>query len=160
MGIEPALKPAVMEKEHARVLVLATPMTVHAGKFVSLMERFAGKATMIPLGCPGLMEFVEAGKLEGEELERYLKKLLYPYLSGGIDAVVLGCTHYPFLRNEIQKVMGPGVHILDGSQGTARELRRRLAAMDLLTDRQRPGEVIFEESIPEKIPLCRFLLGC
>ena len=74
--------------------------------------------------------------------------------------MVLGCTHYPFLRNEIQKVMGPGVHILDGSQGTARELRRRLAAMDLLTDRQRPGEVIFEESIPEKIPLCRFLLGC
>lgn len=160
VGIEPALKPAVMEKEHARVLVLATPMTVHAGKFVSLMERFAGRATMIPLGCPGLMEFVEAGKLEGEELERYLKKLLYPYLSGGIDAVVLGCTHYPFLRNEIQKVMGPGVHILDGSQGTARELRRRLAAMDFLTDRQRPGEVIFEESIPEKIPLCRFLLGC
>ena len=65
VGIEPALKPAVMEKEHARVLVLATPMTVHAGKFVSLMERFAGRATMIPLGCPGLMEFVEAGKLEG-----------------------------------------------------------------------------------------------
>ena len=158
VGIEPALKPAVMEKKDAKVLVMATPMTVHASKFTSLMARFEGQATMIPLGCPGLMEFVEAGKLEGEELERYLKKLLYPYLSGGIDAVVLGCTHYPFLRREIQKVMGPNVHILDGSEGTARELRRRLTQMDLLTDRERPGEVTFEESIPEKIALCRFLL--
>lgn len=159
VGIEPALKPAVMEKENAKVLVMATPMTVHASKFMNLMARFEGQATMIPLGCPGLMEFVEAGKLEGEELERYLQKLLYPYLSGGIDAVVLGCTHYPFVREEIRKVMGHQVHILDGSGGTARELRRRLEAMDLLTDRERPGEVTFEESIPEKIPLCRFLLS-
>lgn len=160
VGIEPALKPAAMEKKGAKVLVLATPMTVQGSKFRELVSRYEDQASIIPVGCPGLMEFVEEGKLEGEELELYLKRLLYPYLSGGIDAVVLGCTHYPFLRKTIAKVLGPGPHIIDGSGGTARELRRRLAVMDLLTDRKTPGTVTFEESIPEKIELCHFLMWC
>lgn len=160
VGIEPALKPAVMEKKDAKVLVLATPMTVHANKFLNLMARYEKQATVIPVGCPGLMEFVEAGKLEGPELETYLKKLLFPYLSGGIDAVVLGCTHYPFVKKTIEKVLGPGPHILDGSQGTARELKRRLTEMNLRTRRREKGSVLFEESIPEKVELCKFLLTC
>lgn len=158
VGIEPAVKPAVMEKEGARVLVLATPMTVQGTKFRNLIAKYEDQATVIPVGCPGLMEFVEEGKLEGPELEAYLKKLLYPYRSGGVDAVVLGCTHYPFVKKAIADVIGPEVHILDGSAGTARELKRRLTQMDLLTDRRTEGTVIFEESIPEKIALCQFLL--
>lgn len=160
VGIEPALKPAAMEKKGAKVLVMATPMTVQGTKFKDLVSRYEDQASILPVGCPGLMEFVEEGKLEGEELEKHLKMLLYPYLSGGIDAVVLGCTHYPFLRKTIARVLGPGPHILDGSLGTARELQRRLAGMDLLTDREEEGKIIFEESIPEKIRLCRFLMEC
>ena len=160
VGIEPALKPAAMEKEGARVLVLATPMTVQGSKFRNLVARYEDYATIIPVGCPGLMEFVEEGKLEGAELEYYLKTLLCPYLSGGIDAVVLGCTHYPFLKGAIARVIGPGPHIIDGSSGTARELQRRLAQMNLLTDRAESGTVFFEESIPEKIELCNFLMKC
>lgn len=159
VGIEPAVKPAVMEKDHPKVLVLATPMTVQGAKFQNLLERFAGQASMIPVGCPGLMEFVEAGKLEGPELEAYLRNLLHPYLSGGIDAVVLGCTHYPFLKKTIARVLGEGPHILDGSEGTARELKRRLTEADLLTKRPEQGQVVFEESVPEKIGLCRYLLN-
>lgn len=159
VGIEPALKPAAMEKEGAKVLVMATPMTVQGAKFRDLVSRYEDQATIIPVGCPGLMEFVEEGKLEGEELENYLKRLLYPYLSGGVDAVVLGCTHYPFVKEAIANVLGHGPHIMDGSEGTARELRRRLAQMDLLTDRKEKGTVYFEESIPEKIELCNFLLN-
>lgn len=157
VGIEPAVKPAVMQKKDAKVLVMATPGTVQGAKFKTLMAQYEKQATVIPVGCPGLMEFVEAGILEGEELEQYLKKLLYPYLSGGMDAVVLGCTHYPFVRNAIAKVMGKNPVILDGSEGTARELQRRLTQMDLLTDRMEVGRVDFEESIPEKIELCNFL---
>lgn len=159
VGIEPALKPAVMEKPNPTVLVLATPMTVRANKFQDLMARYENQAVVVPISCPGLMEFVEAGTLEGTELETYLKKLLYPYLSGSVDAVVLGCTHYPFVKTTIEKIMGPGPHIIDGSAGTARELKRRLTEMDLLTDRRTGGEVFFEESIPERIALCRFLLN-
>lgn len=159
VGIEPAVKPAVMQKKDAKVLVLATPGTVQGVKFKTLMAQYEKQATVIPVGCPGLMEFVEAGTLEGEELEQYLIKLLYPYLSGGMDAVVLGCTHYPFVRDTIAKVMGSGPVILDGSEGTARELLRRLTQMDLLTDRKDAGRVVFDESIPEKIELCNFLLN-
>lgn len=159
VGIEPALKPAVREKKGARVLMMATPMTVQGMKFRSLVSRYEDQAVIIPVPCPGLMEFVESGKLEGEELEQYLKRLLYPYLSGGVDTVVLGCTHYPFVRETIARVLGEGPHIIDGSEGTARELRRRLEQMDLLTDRTEKGTVSFEESIPEKIELCRFLLN-
>lgn len=160
VGIEPALKPAVMEKKGAKVLVLATPMTVQGTKFRDLAAKYQEQATILPVGCPGLMEFVEEGKLEGEEVEKYLKNLLFPYLSGGIDAVVLGCTHYPFLKRAIARVLGPGPHIIDGSEGTARELQRRLREMNLLTDRTKPGTVFFEESIPEKIGLCSFLMKC
>lgn len=159
VGIEPAVKPAVMQKKDAKVLVLATPGTVQGVKFKTLMAQYEKQATVIPVGCPGLMEFVEAGTLEGEELEQYLIKLLYPYLPGGMDAVVLGCTHYPFVRDTIAKVMGNGPVILDGSEGTARELLRRLTQMDLLTDRKDAGRVVFDESIPEKIELCNFLLN-
>lgn len=159
VGIEPAVKPAAMQKKGAKVLVLATPGTVQGTKFRTLMAQYEEQATVIPVGCPGLMEFVEAGKMDGEELENYLKRLLYPYLSGGVDAVVLGCTHYPFVRDTIAKVIGEDVFIIDGSAGTARELQRRLTQMDLLTDRRDAGTVIFEESIPEKIDLCNFLLN-
>lgn len=159
VGIEPAVKPAAMQKKGAKVLVLATPGTVQGIKFRTLMAQYEEQATVIPVGCPGLMEFVEAGKMDGEELENYLKRLLYPYLSGGVDAVVLGCTHYPFVRDTIAKVIGEDVFIIDGSAGTARELQRRLTQMDLLTDRRDAGTVIFEESIPEKIDLCNFLLN-
>lgn len=158
VGIEPALKPAAMEKKGGRVLVLATPMTVVAEKFQKQLAMYQEQANVIPVGCPGLMEFVEEGQLEGECLERYLRDLLTPYLTEPADAVVLGCTHYPFVKKMIARVVGPEAHLIDGSEGTARELRRRLAGMDLLTDRTERGSVFFEESIPEKVSLCHFLL--
>lgn len=159
VGIEPALKPAVLEKENAHVLVMATQATVKANKFRELLARFEEQAEVTPVGCPGLMEFVEAGTLEGPKLEAYLRELLAPYLAMEIDAVVLGCTHYPFVKKTIQKVLGPGPHLIDGSRGTARELKRRLEREDLLTDRPGPGKVTFEESMPEKIALCKYLLA-
>ena len=159
VGIEPALKPAAMEKQGGRVLVLATPMTVQANKFHDLMVRYEDQATLVPVGCPGLMEFVENGILDGSQLKTYLKDLLEPYLQEPADAVVLGCTHYPFVKETIADVIGPGPHIIDGSEGTARELLRRLTEMKLLTSRKTRGEVLFEESVPEKIELCKRLLG-
>ena len=159
VGIEPALKPAAMEKRGGRVLVLATPMTVQANKFHDLLVQYEDQATVVPVGCPGLMEFVENGILDGPQLKTYLKNLLEPYLREPVDAVVLGCTHYPFVKETIADVIGPRPHIIDGSEGTARELLRRLTEMKLLTSRKTQGEVLFEESVPEKIELCKHLLG-
>lgn len=126
VGVEPAVKPAVMAQDHARILVMATPFTLKEKKFHDLEERYTDRASIIPLPCPGLMEFVEEGILGGEELDSFLHKLLDPYRGKGLTGIVLGCTHYPFLKNAIRKVVGPAIEIYDGGYGTARELRRRL----------------------------------
>ena len=160
VGIEPALKPAALQKEHPRVLVMATPMTVQQEKFRQLMARYEEKAEIYPLPCPGLMEFVEAGELEREKLHDFLLELLGPYLDKKLDSVVLGCTHYPFARKMIQNIVGDTVTIFDGGAGTAREMRRRIAVADLLNPSEEHGWVKFENSVAteEELALCRRLL--
>lgn len=160
VGIEPALKPAALQKEHPHVLVMATPMTVQQEKFRQLMARYEQKAEIYPLPCPGLMEFVEAGDLESDMLHDFLQELLDPYLGKQLDSVVLGCTHYPFARRMIRQIVGDAVTIFDGGEGTAREMRRRLAVADLLNPSEEPGWVRFENSVatPEELALCERLL--
>lgn len=159
VGIEPAVKPAVMSGEHPRVLVMATPMTIREEKFRKLIERYGADAEIFPLPCPGLMDFVERGDLDGEDLHKYLTELLYDYRNDAVDAVVLGCTHYPFARRQIQSVLGPHVRIYDGGEGTAREMKRRLSEKGLLRTEDGNGKVIFENSAadPYKLRLCRKL---
>lgn len=161
VGIEPALKPAALQKEHPRVLVMATPMTVQQEKFRQLMARYEEKAEIYPLPCPGLMEFIEAGDLESERLHDFLQQLLTPYLNKDLDSVVLGCTHYPFVRKMIRRILGDTVTIFDGGEGTAREMRRRLAAADLLNPAEEPGWVRFENSVATEaeLALCQRLLN-
>ena len=131
IGIEPALKPAVSVKENSRVLVMATPMTLREKKFHNLMQKFQDQAEIISLPCPGLVEFVERGELSGEALEHFLKNLFAPYQERKVDAVVLGCTHYPLVRKTIQKVLGSGVAVFDGGAGTARETLHKLKEYSL-----------------------------
>ncbi len=161
VGIEPALKPAALHKRNARVLVLATPMTISQEKFQRLLEKYDDKATVYSLPCPGLMEYVESGMSDSKEVRNFLEKLLSPYRRGVIDAVVLGCTHYPFVEDAIRQVVGPGVEVFDGGAGTAREMRRRIEQAGLLTDSLEPGKVVFENSrmTEEKLKLCEDLLN-
>ena len=112
VGIEPAVKPAATFMENPRVLVMATPMTIREEKLQSLIARYADLGEIIPLPCPGLMNFVERGDLDGEDLMKYLNELLFEYQKNPVDAVALGCTHYPFVRNAIAKVLGEKVKIL------------------------------------------------
>lgn len=159
IGIEPALKPAALMSAHPTVIVMATPLTVREKKFHDLLGHYARKADVIALGCPGLMEYVENGSADGPEVTSYLTKLLTPYLSSRhVDAIVLGCTHYPFVAPVIRRIAGEKVRIFDGGNGTARELRRRLAAENLLNPSSARGTVTFENSLPEKISLSRALL--
>lgn len=163
VGIEPAVKPAATCMEHPRVLVMATPMTIHEEKLRLLISRFDELGEILPLSCPGLMDFVERGEMHGEALRKYLEELLYPYCKNPVDAVVLGCTHYPFVKDEIKKVLGENVRIFDGGRGTALELQRRVRAAGLETDAKEPGKVIFDNSLSgeekkKKIVLCENLL--
>ena len=112
VGIEPALKPAVQFMEHPRVLVMATPMTIREEKFQRLMARYEKDAEIYPLACPGIVEFVERGELNSAGLKAFLYRLLKPYCEGTVDAIVLGCTHYPFVKDAIAEVMGNTVEFL------------------------------------------------
>jgi glutamate racemase len=146
IGVEPALKPAVLCKEHPTVAVLATPLTLKEEKFAALMQRFLDSARVIPFACPGLVEFVERGEIKGERLEEFLSELLAPLKEEKLDAVVLGCTHYPFVKDGISRVLGNDVMIFDGSTGTARETRRRLENAELLCDESKKGSIVFLDS--------------
>ena len=159
IGIEPALKPAVSIGSHPRVIVMATPLTVHGKKLHELLGRYAGEADVIPLSCPGLMEFVEDGNLDGPEVKAYLRNLLLPCTDQSVSAIVLGCTHYPFLKNTIQEIVGPQILILDGGAGTARQLRRKLQEENLLKSPGSSGKIEYRESMPQKLPLCRKLMS-
>lgn len=141
VGIEPAIKPPADQLDHPRVLVMATPLTLKEEKFKRLVERYAEREEIIPLPCPRLAELIEEGKTEGEEIDSYVASLLEPYRDQGIDALVLGCTHYPHVRAIIERHISPMTKIYDGGEGTARETRRRLESAGLLNPREAGGTV-------------------
>ena len=153
IGTEPALKPAAAQHRH--VLVLATPLTLREEKFAALMQRCAASAEILPLPCPELVEFVERGELDSPALTAYLARQLGPY-AGHVDAVVLGCTHFPFARRAIRAALG-GVALYDGSDGTARETQRQLVRRGWIRGGTH-GTVTLENSLPSELPLSRRLL--
>lgn len=161
IGIEPALKPAVLHKEYPTVAVMGTPMTIYQEKFRKLLDRYERQAKILLLPCPGLVEFVERGELYGRALEQYLQQLFESLGNEQIDSVVLGCTHYPFVSETLKKVLGQQIVLFDGGAGTARETRRQLAARQLLNPSIESGIVRFENSeyTPQKMKLCQFLLN-
>lgn len=127
IGIEPALKPAAMVRKNGHILVLATPVTLSLPKFGQLMALYGEGA--IPTPCPGLMELIE--KKDTIECRKYLEEILSCYDSKDLDAVVLGCTHYVFLRPMLRQMLPEHVMITDGNEGTAKQLQRVLQSHDL-----------------------------
>lgn len=144
IGIEPAVKVAADLFPAGRVGVLATPVTLQEEKFLHLTEKFP-QMQVFPIPLPGLVERIETGVCQ-EELEDFLAPTLAPY-KGKLDAAVLGCTHYPFAKDAISRLLGKDTQILDGSVGTAQQTRRRLEEKDLLA--QGPGQVMIENSAGE-----------
>ncbi|MEN8078465.1 glutamate racemase [Clostridioides difficile] len=150
VGIEPAIKPAVELNKKGKILIMATPMTIKQEKFNLLLNKYKEKAEIVPIPCAGLMEFIEDGILSGEELEGYLTEKLSVYKKDEISSIVLGCTHYPFVKDTIAKVVGDNIAIIDGGEGTAREIKRRLKEQDLLTERAEKGNILIYNSLEEK----------
>ena len=143
VGIEPALKLAADRFPGGCVGVLATPVTLREEKFQHLVDTSSNHCQVIRLPAPGLSDLVEQGKANSPESEALLSPLLSPWI-GKMDALVLGCTHYPFASDTIAGILGATTVLLDGGEGTARETRRRLAGADLLFDG--PGSIRWENS--------------
>lgn len=130
IGMEPALKPASEIRKNGEILVLATPLTLHQEKFNLLMEKYGEGAVRVP--CTGLMELVEQENWKGAEA--YLREVFALYDLRKVDAVVLGCTHYVFLKDRIRKMLPEHIIITEGNEGTARQLKRVLARGHLLQE--------------------------
>ncbi|MBE6561674.1 MAG: glutamate racemase [Ruminococcaceae bacterium] len=157
IGMEPAVRPAALAHPGGRILVMATPGTLASEKFRTLMSKYADTAQIIPVPCPRLARMIENGILQGSELQSYLTEVLTPHLPA--DAVVLGCTHYPFVREAIAAAAGTH-RIYDGGEGTARETARRLAESSMLQNGTARGSVQILNSDPsaERMEFCRRLL--
>ena len=145
IGMEPALKPAHYARHGGKVIVLATDATLRLEKFERLMARYGDD--VIPVVGEGLVELVEAGKAQSSEAHLRVRSLLEPYASQQIDAVVLGCTHYPYLREHVQAVF-PEAKLFDGRDGTALRLKSQLETFGLRSD-DTPGTIEYQTSAGE-----------
>lgn len=148
VGIEPAIKPAIESYQGGNILVMATPMTIAQVKFHTLLDKYKDQAEIIPISCKGLMELVEAGDLEADNIDDYFREYISPHVNEKTETIVLGCTHYPFLRPHLRRFLNnEKIQLIDGSFGTARELKRRLNEKGFLREEGQTGTVTFENSL-------------
>ena len=122
VGMEPAVKPAAEQTQSGVVGVLATPATFQGRLYASVVERFASGVLLLQDTCPGLVDQIEMGDLQGPKTRAILEDALTPMLERGIDRVVMGCTHYPFVIPLIQEIVGPGVRVIDPAPAVARQV--------------------------------------
>lgn len=132
IGMEPAVKPAAQATRRGIVGVLATTGTLQSAKFAALLDRFAGTVQVITQPCPGLVELIEQGELKGPRMEALLRGFTDPLIGAGCDTLILGCTHYPFVRDVLQHLLPPEVNLIDTGAAVARHLQGRLAETGLL----------------------------
>ena len=126
VGMEPAVKPAAAATRSGVVGVLATPATLDGERFADLVQRYTDGIELLTQPSPGLVECVESGDVDGPEAERLLRVFTGPMLARGADTIVLGCTHYPFLRETLQRLVGPHVTLIDTGEAVARQTVRVL----------------------------------
>ena len=156
IGMEPAVKPASLARSSGgKVLALATRATLSLEKFSRLMDDYG--EGVIPVEGTGLVELVEAGKADSPETRKALSAIFAPYRNEQIDGIVLGCTHYPFLRRQIEDFF-PNAQIFDGREGTVRQLSRRLDETSRRTTQSGPGSVeLLTSGGEENLALMRML---
>ncbi len=145
IGIEPALKPATEAPNHGRILVMATDITLRLDKYQDLARTYGRNCEVISVPCPGLAARLEHGDCDAADVREMIRGFVGCY-AGTVSSVVLGCTHYPFVRGLIDEVLGGGVRFFDGGPGTARQLRKRLAEQGLLAAEGQAGQVTFASS--------------
>ena len=146
IGVEPGIKPASMQSVKGIVGVLATEATLKSDKFNALLSTLPSQCQFIKQSGAGLVPLIEAGQADGEQALELLAKHLEPIQDAGADTLVLGCTHYPFLRRAIRKLLGDSITLIDTSDAVVRQLKRQLELQDKLIANDRHGDVTFISS--------------
>lgn len=130
VGVEPAIKPAVKASASGRIGVMATPATLRSAKFQRLLDAHGAGAFIVLQPCPGLAGQIERGDLDSPEVVAMIESFCAPLRAANVDTVVLGCTHYPFVRRHIQAAMGPAVELIDTAWPVSRQAARLLGVAE------------------------------
>ena len=146
IGVEPGIKPAAMQSQNNIVGVLATEATLKSDKFNALLGTLPTDCTFIKQAGAGLVPLIESGQADGEETLELLAKHLEPIQDAGADTLVLGCTHYPFLRKSIRKLLGESITLIDTSDAVVRQLKRQLESLKKENSAKHCGFVLFLSS--------------
>ncbi len=143
VGMEPAVKPAAEQTLSGKVGVLATPSTFQGELYASVVERFAQDVQLFQNTCPGLVQQIEKGYLNTPKTRRILEEALDPMMKEGVDTLVMGCTHFPFVIPLIRQITGEDVRVIDPAPAVARQVKRVLDGWGLLAERKRAGKSVF-----------------
>jgi glutamate racemase len=156
VAMEPAVKPAAAATRSGVVGVMATVGTLASARFAALLERFGRDVKVVVQACPGLVEQIESGDLGSEATRRLVEKFTAPLRKAGADVIVLGSTHYPFLRPMIASVVGPDVTLIDTGAAVAHQLERVLTERGLLNPSSAEGKETFWTSGDSQAALAVF----
>lgn len=148
IGMEPAVKPAAAASKNGIIGVLATTGTLQSAQFAALLEAYGRNVQVVTQACVGLVECIERGELDTPETRALLEKYLNPLLDAGADTIVLGCTHYPFVKPLIQELVGGDVTLVDTGAAVARRLQNQLTEHGLLNPGAKQGKVEFWTNSP------------
>ncbi|MCF8011830.1 MAG: glutamate racemase [Clostridiales bacterium] len=153
IGMEPALKPAAAITCNGKIGILATGLTINGERFNSLVQRFGKDINVVTQPCPGLVELIENGETNSTKVRSMLETYLQPLIKEEVDTLVLGCTHYPFLRSLIQSILDPGIKIIDTGEPVAKRVSQILNENSLnAPEKKAPGNIkIYTTGKPEKV---------
>jgi glutamate racemase len=149
VGVVPVVKTLARLTHTGTIAVLSTPATARSPYLAGLIEQFAHDKQVINIGCDGLEDLVEAGDVRTSKTTALLERHLEPVVGSRADVVGLGCTHYPFLRQRIKRILGPGVRVYDPSRPVARRVRQLLAQRAAFGDNERPDYSFYTTGDPE-----------
>ena len=139
VGVVPVVKTLARRTHSGTIAVLSTPATARSPYLAGLIDEFAPGMRVINVGCDGLEDMIEAGEVRTGRTTALLERHLAPVRSSDADVVGLGCTHYPFLRGRIKRILGSGVRVYDPSRPVARRVRQLLAQGDAFADQRTPS---------------------
>ncbi len=146
IGMEPAVKPAANVSKNGKIGILATSVTLSGDRFSSLLQRYQNGSDVYSQPCPGLVEIVEAGNHNTAEAAELLKNYLKPLLDNGVDTIVLGCTHYPFLKSTVKTIVGSDVVVIDTGEAVAKQIQRVLKSNNAEKNTAETGKETFYTS--------------
>ena len=150
IGVEPAIKPAAKQSISKKIAILATQATSGNQRFKDLIDLHHNGAQVLIQPCPGLVEFIEQGKQHSHACNALLRQYIEPLVNQGIDTLVLGCTHYPFVQHQISVIAGPQVSIIETASPVTLQLSKKLAEMNLTASNSQQGQTQFFSSLATK----------